>query len=645
MYSLTHFFANDYLVVLIQYGAKIIQKTQTILKKPILFAFFILYYTFLPVFGQETLLLDSTMAPLLDWQEQILQQVDIEELGDAAYQDLLEELDELVLWSDTTQQSHLPQRLRQHAIFSLNRTLNQREGYRAPSEDKRLDNKSYLGDPLHTSVRYRLKAGSEWQTGFSLEKDAGEAWRRQFPSFDSWHGFVLYQGNTRSRRWLRRAVVGHYQLRMGCGLVLNQGFSLGKQFLLQQFHQRSNTFSPYASTAESGYLQGMALQINLGTHFTILPYVSALQIDGTLTEQHILTSLKTDGLHRTYNEANKRNAAWQSLFGTRLGWRGEWYDFGIHLTTTHLQYNYYRNPTYYNENYFRGHQLTHLSADYNVRAYGFTLRGELAFDDQGGAAALNIISHRLSRYWTSSLCHRLYSPQYRQLHASSLKESTSMQGEQGLTLSAEGNISRYWSMQLMADWFLFSTPQYGMKEASSQGGEGLVRINYQKKQNVVNINYRIKRKADYIRHSFDANHTFSASNGISLRSLVKGRIYSEKAQYPSYGYAISEALSWEGVIGRQRSTLNLQATFFQSDDYDSRLYVTEKNILYGVSLPMLYGKGLRYSLTANQQLGNCTLEFKWALTNYANRNTISSGLQLIQGNNQQDLWIQLRIKL
>ena len=93
-------------------------------------------------------------------------------------------------------------------------------------------------------------------------------------------------------------------------------------------------------------------------------------------------------------------------------------------------------------------------------------------------------------------------------------------------------------------------------------------------------------------------------------------------------------------------TVDGQACYFRTDDYDSRIYLTERNVLYGFGLPMLYGEGLRYSLTGALQIGqHVKVELKWAMTNYANRASISSGLQQISGNTQQDLWLQLRLKL
>lgn len=557
----------------------------------------------------------------------------------------------MILWSDTTVQTLIPQHLSHQVLLTSHRTINTREGFKNATAEQKEKSKAYLGDPWRQSIRYRLRTKNYWQAGFCLDKEAGEPWRKEFPAFDTMHGFLSFQGTYGKAPWLKQAVVGHYRLRMGCGLLINQGFSLGKMFMTQQFDQRNNTIMPYASRSESDYMQGAALQIKWGDHLTLLPYCSVRQLDGTLN-QHTLTSIKTDGMHRTQSEEEKRNALWQSVFGARLGWQGEWYEVGANVITTQFQYNYIRNQAYYNRNYFRGHQLTQYSTDYQLRTHGLIFKGEVAIDDKAGFATLNMLKLKLGRYWNGNLIHRLYSQEYHQLHASSLSESSAMQGEQGITLTTEGSLSQQWNMVFMADWFRFSQPQFGIHEDSSQGFESITRATYQHNRSTsFSLGYRIKRKGDYIRHSLDSYLNCNPVPHLSLRTQLKGRIYSEKAQPqggPSYGYGISQAATWDGLLiaTTYPFSISVQADYFDTDDYNTRLYLTEKTILYGFGLPMLYGQGLRYSFVGNLHWGKrVILEAKWAITNYANRTSISSGLQEIKGNTQQDVWVQLRIKI
>lgn len=610
-------------------------------------------FVFAPILGQTDAISEMSEVPTLDWQEQILQHADIETLGDAAYNELLEQLSDLVVWSDTTKIGLFDGRLRQQVILSSNSCLSQRAGYVNQTDERQAANKAYLGDPWHHSVRYRFQLGKHWQAGLNMEKDAGEAWRHQFPGADSWHAFVRAKDvriSEHSR--LKDAIVGHYRLRTGCGLLIHQGFSLGKRYISQQLmEQRTNTITPFASNAESDYMQGAALDLRLGQHLTLLPYVSARQIDGTFDPVgHIITAIQRDGYHRTMTEEKHRHASWEIVSGARIGWRGEWFDIGLHATYTQLQYNYERNRSYYNTNYFRGHQLAQFSADYTARALGGLLRGELAFDDKGALANLTALRYKLGDVWYASFIYRYYSDSYRQLHASTLGENSETQGEQGFLLSVNGDLTAHWRMEGMVDFFRFSQPQYGIRKLTSQGMEGLLSLGYTRRRFDGTITYRMKTKGDYIRHSADGIITIHPNAALTFKTQLRGRIYSEKADNVvknSFGYAVSQSLAWNcGLSARCPFTLSGQASYFHTDDYDSRVYLTEKAILYGFGLPMLYGEGVRYSVTGTIKIGpHINVDLKWAMTNYANRASISSGLQEIEGNNQQDLWLQLRLKI
>lgn len=623
--------------------------------------FFAFCASILPICGQDMAISGDSLHLNLDWQEQILQQIDIENLGEEAYHELIEELSELVVWSDTLSQSALfGNRLRQRLILSSNRCLNQRAGYIDQSSERQTSNKAYRGDPWHHSIRYRLQYGDSWQAGLSVEKDAGEAWLHQFPIFDSGHGYLRYRPSTRAHLkhhesraiQLKDLTIGHYRLRMGCGLLINQGFSLGKQYISQQLlMQRSNQITPFASNAESGFMQGIAADLRCGRHLTLLPYFSVRQIDGTLSDKHILTALQTDGYHRTQTENSHRKAAWQWTSGARIGWRSEWFDIGLHATYTQLQYDYLRNHLYYNNNYFRGHELAQISTDYTARALGAIIRGELALDDGGALANITALQYKISDYWSTSLLYRYYDNKYRQLHASALSESSGMQGEQGITLNIESQLSRHWQLQGMIDYFHFSQPQYSIRDSISQGFETSLRALYTHRRYNFSIGHRIKHKANYFRHSIDGIINIKPQQNLSLRTQLRARIYNKKGDdgiiNNSIGYAISQSLTWHCDLWQYCPfTLDGQACYFQSDDYDSRLYLTERNILYGFGLPMLYGEGLRYSLTSTIKIGpRINVDLKWAMTNYANRYSIGSGLQKINSNTQQDLWLQLRLAL
>lgn len=602
----------------------------------ILFSFFIFWTSFLPISGQ-----DAT----LDWQEQILQQVDVEDLSEEMFDLLMDELTELTTYADTTAPSH---HLRQQLVVSANRCLNTRAGYVDQTDQRQQAGKAYLGDPWRPRLRYQARYGPHWQAGFSLGKDSGEPWLRAFPHFDRWHAFVRAQRLQLTRRWrLDDAVIGHYRLRLGCGLVLSQGFSLGKQFCADQlWGQRSPAIMPQSSPSASSYMQGAAASLRFGSHLSLLSYVSARQVDGTLDEHHTLTALQTSDYHRTATEMSHRHQAWQTVTGLRLSIAGEWYDVGLHGCYTQLQYDYIRKPNYYNQHYFRGHQLAQYALDYKLLAGGFRMRGEVALDDAAGLASLNSLQAEVNERLDLCLTHRYFSHNYRQLHAQTMAESSALQGEQGLTLQFNAQPTRHWSAQGMVDWFHFAQPQFGIRDSTSQGLEALLRLVHTRHgQPNVSLSYRVKAKGGSQRHTLNAVWQHHPTQHLALRSQLRACVYNKETE-ASQGYLISQAATWQcQPWADAHLTIDAQATYFHTDAYDSRLYLTEHNVLYGFGLPMLYGEGLRYSLTTTLKLGaRLSLDLKYALTSYANRATIGSGLQQIRGNNQQDLWLQLRTK-
>lgn len=611
-----------------------------------------------------------------DWQEQILEMVDEEEFTEEQYARLIEMLDDLS-YHDTDSLSVFYRflhhdsvpgpfsfRNRQQLIVHTDRCLNTRAGYRNPSPERQASGKAYLGDPWHHTLRYALERSDrnrrhQWRAGLTLDKDAGEAWLHRLPFADSFSLFAAYRSQ---QGWLRQAIVGHYRLQLGNGLLLNQQFTLGKNFMGSELARQAPRLSPHSSAAESGYMQGAAACLRWGEHFECLPFVSVQQIDGSL-KKDTLSSWATDGYHRTRNEDDKRHSVWLTNCGLRTQAMGEWWEIGANLLYSQFSHTYFRPLRTYNRNYFRGHQLLQGSLDYRVLLFGCHLRGEAAIDDGGGWAWLNALGCPLGNSWKLSAIHRYYSDKYRQIWGAAMAESSAMQGEQGATLQVEGVPWRHWNVQASADWWRFYQPQYGIDQPS-RGFEVSTRLVWQshigrnlRMPATASFRYRIKQKEKnntlterqgdltaYFRHTLDATLQIEPYRGIALRTQAHCRLYSAANTGGLLsGYAFSEAL----IVNHSTFPLRgeLQAAWFRTDSYDTRLYLTERNLLYGFGQPMLYGEGFRYSATLSYKISErIQAEAKYASTNYKDKSSVGSGLQSIEGNMKHDLWMQIRVK-
>ena len=108
------------------------------------------------------------------------------------------------------------------------------------------------------------------------------------------------------------------------------------------------------------------------------------------------------------------------------------------------------------------------------------------------------------------------------------------------------------------------------------------------------------------------------------------------------GAMISESLAYTHRWLR----LNVGAGYFHTDSYDSRVYLYESGPLYTYAMQQFYGEGIRYWLMLRANAGrNLMLTAKIGVTNYFDRDTISSSYQEIDRSSKTDVDIQLRWKI
>lgn len=105
-------------------------------------------------------------------------------------------------------------------------------------------------------------------------------------------------------------------------------------------------------------------------------------------------------------------------------------------------------------------------------------------------------------------------------------------------------------------------------------------------------------------------------------------------------------LSEQAVYACRWLQLSANVAYFHTDNYESRLYLYERSLLYDFSSLMLYGKGLRYALMTRADISkHLMLIAKLGVTDYFDRSVISSGLQQVNASSMADIDIQIMWKL
>ena len=144
-------------------------------------------------------------------------------------------------------------------------------------------------------------------------------------------------------------------------------------------------------------------------------------------------------------------------------------------------------------------------------------------------------------------------------------------------------------------------------------------------ENRYNNKLRISMQKNLGKNSFATNIDFTELSFTDNRSV---------------GYSISQNANIEL---HKKAFVYVFASYFHTDDSNSSIYVNERNIPGVFNSSSFYGEGVRFSSTIKAKLTPKVIaNFKFALTSYFNRNTISSGLRMINSSYQTDLNLNIK---
>jgi len=516
---------------------------------------------------------------------------------------------------------------RQELLLRTNFTVQEKIGYR---------DKKYVGSPYYGSFRYGFNCKDKIQFGITGTKDPGER------GLD----YITFNLNFKNLGILETLHFGNYRLSFGQGLVMNTNFSLGKTSDAVGINQRSTGIQRHISTNESQYFSGVAGTLRRGNIRLSLFYSNRHQ-DATANDTAIYT-FKTDGYHRTYNDLLKRDAAWVIMYGGHLGWQKDRWSVGL----TGVQYNFdgktlNPNPQPYNVFYLRGKSHFNAGLNYNYRSKKMNFQGETAIDRSGKIAHINNLLFRPASFIDGVFSFRYYDRGYNALYGKGFAESGGIQNETGLYSGIRIRMFHKWELATYLDQFIFPWLRYGISTPSS-GTDFSARLTYNYHPNGrMELRYRFKEKQannlPYEQHRWRYRHQYSFSKSLKINTEL---------YYNQYVNQTKNAKGWSGVQSLSYSPLSdrLQLDggimYFHTDDWDTRISVFEKNILYAFSFPTYYGQGLRYYAVVKWKVAKpITLYLKYGSTYYFDRENIGSGLEKIDGRTKTDIFCLINVRL
>lgn len=510
--------------------------------------------------------------------------------------------------------------------------------------------KDYLGTPLYHSLRYAFRRGEYVQAGFAAEKDAGEPFfaLHDAKGYDHYSYYLLLRNLGR----LKALALGTYRLDFGQGLVLGNSFGLGKSFSLATSDHRSLGIRKHGSTGEYDYFRGLAATVQAARRVEVSAFYSHRTLDGRV-EDGALVSIDESGLHRTQSEVEKMHAATLQLAGGNIAYRGNPFQVGLTGIYYFFDRPYEPRLREYAKYNLRGNHFYNVGLDYRYRLGRFGWAGEAALGKQG-CAFLNRLSYDFSPDYRVLLIHRYYAHDYWAWFAHSFGEGSTPQNENGWYLAAEVAPLARWRFFASADFFSFPWWRYRISKPS-QGVDVRFQATYTPRADLsMYANYRFRRRerdvtgtggevtVPTLHHRTRFRLTYEP--GIwRFQTTADYNVFVQQGLSSSPGWHVTQSVAC--VLPALPLRISLQGSYFDTADYDSRVFISEKGLLYTFYSPSFSGNGCRCSLHLRYDLGKTLMLLaKLGHTVYRDRDEIGSGNDLIRGRTKTDLQLQLRLK-
>ena len=533
---------------------------------------------------------------------------------------------------------------RQEGLMRFIRLVEERKGFQEPAK--------YEGSPEKLYLRYRFSS-TQLNAGLTAEKDAGES----FFSGSNPNGFDYYSAfvNLGLSQGKHQLYFGDYLVRFGQGLTAWQGFSLSKSAEVSHVAKFNQGIRPYSSTDENNFLRGAAACLSFGkfewnSFFSYKNFdANRDSIDGTA----VFTSFQSSGLHRTTGEIEDKNSVAAMTAGTSVNFATERFSLG--LSGIHFQYEFplKRQLSSYNLFLFEGKQVSNLGLSYRWGINRYYFFGEVARASTHGLATIYGVQASPADQIGLSAIYRNISKKYNAPLAGAFTEGSQGNDEHGVYLGATIRPAAKVSLQMYADFFEHHWVKY-TTAGPARGREYLLQASYQLSDNwdiysryfseckAVRANGELtKYNLDQIRQKLRIHVNGSLSDRLYLKSRAEWTWYEHEQL--SAGWMVFQDVGYQSA----QNTTNwwFRLAYFNTDNYDARVYAYENDLLYQFSVPAFYGKGLRSYLNGKVKI--CEKLDVWLKVSrswFADAESIGSGNSLIDGNKRTEVKFQLRFK-
>lgn len=543
----------------------------------------------------------------------------------------------------------------QNILIRVSQTLEKAKGYLS---DSGAATNFYPGSPQKLLVRYKYNYKNLLQYGILAEKDAGE----QFFKGSQKQGFDFYSAHLflKNAGMVKALALGDFTVNMGQGLTqwMSLAFKKGPDVL--SVKRQSAVLRPYNSAGEINFHRGVGITIGRknweATVFGSYRKVDAnfIASDSTQPYDEFVFSLQTSGYHRTKNEMQDKGIQRQIAFGGNFSYQIQGLHVGINAVQYSFKYPLVKQAQPYNLYALNGKQFGNYSVDYGYTFKNMHFFGEAALTNKKFAAFINGLLISVANNVDMSFLYRNISKGYQSLYSSAFTESTFPANEKGFFAGISVRPAVAWRIDAYADMYKFPWLKFRV-DAPVSGSDYLIQLTY-KPDKQLEIYTRFKAESKSINYNpgnltlnpvipqpkqnWRTQVLYKLNPVITVRSRAEMVWFDKKGAAASQGYLLYADVFYKPLLNHFSGNLRLQ--YFETDDYNSRLYAYESDVQYSYSIPVFYNKGCRYYVNLNYDAGKKIFFWiKLAQTINPGQQSVGSGLDKIQKNHKTDIRLQM----
>ena len=504
---------------------------------------------------------------------------------------------------------------------------------------------SSLGSSIRLLSKYRFTSG-RITGGFTVEKDPGEKLFTGTPPLPDFMSFNLACNGT---GFIRRIIVGDYSARFGQGTNINTGIRTGLSLSAPGYMAARNEIRPYTSTDENNFFRGMAAEFSL-KDISLSIFFSNNLIDATTASSSGIVidqieNIYRAGLHTSNSLLRKKDALSDLSYGINLVSNFDNFRIGLTWTEDRLSLPVVRrenNPESVFD--FKGDNNSLYTLYYNSLIKRILLFGEVSVNEALNYTVIQGVTIRPSDRLSINFLFRDYDSGYISLHGKGPSASSINGNEQGLTGNFSFEAAKHLFISGGVDVYRFpwlkyrtSSPSWGTKQevrtrflpTERLTIEGLYSYRLTITDNSENPG--IPQQKENISRSIKGSFRYSYNNYLTIGTRIDYKVANPSG---SRGVLLSQDIICRFI--KIPVSFWLRYCMFKTDDWDSRIYVYENDLLYSFSIPSLSGEGSRsYILLKWDISDSAEIRFKYGITSRKGSD--------LKNENKEELKLQFKI--